>query len=162
MGIRSFRKDDIDRIAQIGDEAWKEIYDGFCDQVGEDIVEQYTGGRRTCKGISLRKFAESEPDHILIHEEESGQISGFLTFQLDEAHKVGIISNNAVDVAFKGKGIAQKLYAKAFEIFREKGMTLARVTTGLDEAHAPARKAYERAGFDRSGMPSVSYFKKLS
>lgn len=162
MGIRTFRKEDTECIARIADLAWKHIYDGFCDQVGEEIVEQYTGGRRTCKGDSMRSLGREYPDQILIHEEESGAISGFLFFSMDMVHKIGTIGNNAVDPEFLGKGIAQKLYARVFEIFREHGMTVAKVTTGLDDAHAPARKAYERAGFELRGMPSVTYFKKLS
>ncbi|MBT4097360.1 MAG: GNAT family N-acetyltransferase, partial [Gemmatimonadetes bacterium] len=34
------------------------------------------------------------------------------------------------------------------------------VGTGLDDAHAPARRAYERAGFDIA-QQDVTYYKKL-
>ena len=39
-------------------------------------------------------------------------------------------------------------------------MTYAKVATGLDDAHAPARRAYERAGFDIK-VEDVTYYKKL-
>ena len=34
------------------------------------------------------------------------------------------------------------------------------VSTGLDEGHAPARRAYERAGFEKH-LDSVTYCKML-
>ena len=34
------------------------------------------------------------------------------------------------------------------------------VTTGLDDGHAPARRAYEKAGFEKN-LPSLTYYKKL-
>ena len=43
----------------------------------------------------------------------------------------------------------------------EQGMRYARVSTGLDDAHAPARRAYERAGFDIC-HENMTYFAKLS
>jgi hypothetical protein len=39
-------------------------------------------------------------------------------------------------------------------------MEVAAVTTGLDEAHAPARAAYRRAGF-AAGAPSVTLYREL-
>ncbi len=40
------------------------------------------------------------------------------------------------------------------------GMEMAAVVeTGNDETHAPARKAYEKAGY--VGLPIMRYFKKL-
>ena len=38
-------------------------------------------------------------------------------------------------------------------------MTLAQVETGGDVSHAPARRAYEKAGY--TGLPLVRYFKTL-
>ena len=52
------------------------------------------------------------------------------------------------------------MYTFALDYFRREGMKMAMVHTGLDEAHAPARKAYERMGFDRT-IPEVLYFKML-
>jgi hypothetical protein len=40
------------------------------------------------------------------------------------------------------------------------GMRVARVSTGLDEGHAPARAAYAHVGF-RLGLPSVTYYQEL-
>ena len=52
------------------------------------------------------------------------------------------------------------MYERVLELFREARMEYARVRTSLDEGHAPARRAYEKAGFDRS-LPDVTYFLEL-
>jgi hypothetical protein len=39
-------------------------------------------------------------------------------------------------------------------------MGYARVTTGGDPAHAPARRGYEKAGFG-ADLPSVTYHREL-
>jgi hypothetical protein len=39
-------------------------------------------------------------------------------------------------------------------------MRFAKVHTGLDPSHAPARRAYEKAGFTTQ-LPTVDYYRKL-
>jgi hypothetical protein len=55
----------------------------------------------------------------------------------------------------------QQMYAFALDRFRSEGMRWANVDTGLDDGHAPARRAYERAGFDIS-ISSIRYYKELA
>jgi hypothetical protein len=43
---------------------------------------------------------------------------------------------------------------------KEFGMALATVGTGADPSHAPARRAYEKAGFG-AALPSVSLYRLL-
>ena len=52
------------------------------------------------------------------------------------------------------------LYEAVFDKLRAAGCTVVRVGTGLDEAHAPARRAYQKAGFTAK-LESVTYYKKL-
>jgi hypothetical protein len=47
----------------------------------------------------------------------------------------------------------------ALQLFKEQGMKLALVGTGGDPGHAPARRAYERAGY--TALPLVNYYKDL-
>jgi hypothetical protein len=50
-------------------------------------------------------------------------------------------------------------YEHALDRLREGGMRFARVGTGLDPAHAPARRAYKKAGFSIQ-LPSVEYYRR--
>ena len=89
-----------------------------------------------------------------------GVVAGFVTYLYDENLKVGTISNNAVSGEFRGMGIAPRMYDFIFELLRSRGALAVRVTTGLDDAHAPARRAYEKAGFS-ANLQSVTYYRKL-
>ena len=91
---------------------------------------------------------------------EGEPLVGFVTYQLDEAALTGTIGNNAVDPRWQGHGIATALYRRTLEVFRQAGMRVARVTTGLDPAHSPARAAYRRAGFEHE-VPSVTLYREL-
>ena len=52
-------------------------------------------------------------------------------------------------------------YRCVLDHFREQGLRFAHVDTGLDDAHIPARRAYEATGFDRV-VPTVEYWQDLS
>ena len=60
-----------------------------------------------------------------------------------------------------GQGWATFMYRHVLAHFRAQGLRFAHVDTGLDEAHAPARRAYEAVGFDRR-VPSVEYWQDLA
>jgi hypothetical protein len=53
------------------------------------------------------------------------------------------------------------MYRHVLDRFRTLGLRFAHVDTGLDDAHIPARRAYEAAGFDRQ-VPTVEYWQDLS
>ncbi|WP_437957583.1 GNAT family N-acetyltransferase [Sorangium sp. So ce119] len=75
-----------------------------------------------------------------------------------KAHEM--IGLNAVDPAHAGKGIGTAMYEFALARMRQSGMKVATVATGGDPSHAPARRAYRKAGFDVE-IPSVWMCRKL-
>ena len=44
---------------------------------------------------------------------------------------------------------------------RAAGLRCVQVSTGGDDSHAPARRAYEKAGF-RPGVPSLTLYRELT
>ena len=91
--------------------------------------------------------------------EEDGRIVGFVTFTLNFDQKIGDIGNNAVEPDWRLQGIGQQMYQAVLEYFRAHNMVYAKVHTGLDYAHAPARRAYERSGFNIRHEDVVYYMK---
>lgn len=85
---------------------------------------------------------------------------GLHYFHLGQKRRIGEIGNNAVKPECQGMGIGTFQYRKVLEIFRKEDMRFAAVTTGLDEAHAPARAAYEKVGF-RKAITMVTYYMKV-
>ncbi len=65
----------------------------------------------------------------------------------------------AVDPDYQRRGIAMALTDFAVAHMKAAGMEIAMVETGGDPGHAPARAAYEKAGF--RVLPLARYFRKL-
>jgi len=76
------------------------------------------------------------------------------------ATQLGEIGLNAVDPAHAGKGIGTAMYELAAARMQQAGMKVATVATGGDPSHAPARRAYEKAGLNAQ-IPSVWMCRKL-
>jgi GNAT superfamily N-acetyltransferase len=89
----------------------------------------------------------------IIVTEIDGEIAGFVSYAIDRPREVGTIHYNAVDPDFQGHGVGTTQVERVLEIFRDEGMRIACVGTGLNEGHAPARRMYEKAGFE----PVIEY-----
>ena len=64
-----------------------------------------------------------------------------------------------LDPDYQRRGIAMALTDFAVDRMKEAGIEIAMVETGSDWGHAPARAAYEKAGF--RVLPLARYFRKL-
>jgi N-acetylglutamate synthase-like GNAT family acetyltransferase len=157
--IRQYQREDLLQVMDIANRAWIPIYDMYERELGKELADIRTSHRETAKGKQVKRHCENHPDQVLICEEEN-TIIGFVTFHLNLEKKIGIIGNNAVDPECGLKGRGQQMYQAVFQRFKAAGMNYAEVSTGLDEAHAPARRAYLRAGFERQ-IESVTYYKKI-
>lgn len=89
-----------------------------------------------------------------------GVVVGFVSVQLNRDTRVGEIGLNAVHPDHAGKGIGTAMYDFAMARMKVVGMRAATVATVGDPSHAPARRAYEKAGFTAQ-IPSVWLCRKL-
>ena len=137
--------------------AWQPIFDGYFNELGEEMFNVFYSGWKDTKYRRVYEGLMSERGYVALIEDK---VVGFIFYIVDEATKTGIVEENAVSSEFRGLGIAQKMYNFIFDKMRGEGMVYAVVGTGLDDAHAPARKAYEKAGFDRA-IESIKYYKEL-
>jgi len=158
--IRAYKPEDIPVLMDIGNRAWQAIYDMFETVFGSELFSIRVPDRTTAKGEQVRRHCMVHPDWVYVCEEEDGRVVGFVTFLLDPDRKIGEIGNNAVDPECGLKGRGQQMYRAVLDRFQAEGMKYAKVTTRMDSAHAPARRAYERAGFDIR-HEDVTYYKKL-
>ena len=92
--------------------------------------------------------------------DDDGRVFGYVTFWLFPERSYGHLDNSAVDPARRVEGWATFMYRHVLDHFRSLGLRYAHVDTGLDDAHIPARRAYEAVGFDRS-VPSVDLWRRL-
>lgn len=155
--IRPAKDDDTDTLVEIAKNEWKAIYEGYREQMGDEIFFSFFPDSAAQKEAQIRKNVETGNCFVT---ECDGKIAGFIYYVYSEENKIGIISNNAVSSEFRGKGIGPRQYEFIFDTLRRLGAKGVKVTTGLDEAHAPARRAYEKAGFS-ANTKAITYYKKL-
>ncbi|NLG29243.1 MAG: GNAT family N-acetyltransferase [Chloroflexi bacterium] len=166
LTVRAALPDDLDAVVEIALAAWQPIYAEYQRLLGAELYASLHADWRARKAEQVRSaclaaFTAHSPAtaHALVAVLD-GRVVGFATFATDPATGVGVLTNNAVAPASQGRGIASQLYARALALMRAAGMRHARVTTGGDAAHAPARRAYEKAGFVAM-LSSVDYYRKL-
>lgn len=82
-----------------------------------------------------------------------------MTFDINEEKKYSDLRNNAILPEFQSHGIGKMQYNKVLDIFIEKSLNYAMVTTGYDD-NEKARASYEKVGFKKV-KSSIKYFQKL-
>jgi ribosomal protein S18 acetylase RimI-like enzyme len=158
--IRPFEPDDLPRLHEIREAAYKPVFASFRAIVGETIAPAAFAGAEKEQADYLDKICDERSSHDVYVVEHGSQIAGFLSVTLNPESRVGEIDLNAVHPDFQGQGIGTLMYEFALERMREAGMTVATVGTGGDPSHAPARRAYERTGFGR-GIASIYLYRRL-
>ncbi|HET6427382.1 MAG TPA: GNAT family N-acetyltransferase, partial [Phycisphaerae bacterium] len=153
--------DDVEFIVSFALAAWEPIWAHLAGKIGEELFAVTHPDVRADKARRIRAACDPTEGSGAAVAEIDGKIVGFVTYFAGVQPGMGSLGNNAVHPDFHGRGIAGLLYAHAFDRLRAAGMQVVHVQTGLDPAHAPARRAYEKAGFDVVGFESVNYYRRL-
>lgn len=162
--LRQAKTEDMPRIDEITIICYTPIHESYKSMLGEDCYEAvrhepHLTWKERKVGQNHRLFKE-HPDWIWVLE-NNDKIIGYVTFMLFPKQNYGHIDNNGVDPEYAGKGWGTFMYRQMLQFFRNQGLRYAHVDTGLDDAHIPARKAYEAVGFDRQ-VPIIEYWQDLS
>jgi len=163
--VRPLQPGDVEAIVAIAVAAWRPIYAYYRQEMGDDLFsaacphwpeEKARQVRAACDPASDPQASRAQVGVA----ELDGRPVGFVTFYADERSGIGEIGNNAVHPDLQGQGIGPLMYQYAFQHLRGRGMRYVKVGTGGDPAHAPARRAYEKAGFTIR-LPGVEYYREL-
>ena len=161
MQMRQYQERDLECIVALANKAWRDIRKMSRQALGDKISDVLNPqGDAVSKGEQVRAMALKSPENFMVCE-DAGQVVGFICFWMDKQTGVGEIGNNAADAGSGLKGIGQMMYRAVLSHFKANGIKVACVSTGLDPAHERARKAYVRAGFNRS-LSSIRYYMDLS
>lgn len=158
--IRRATVADMDAACAIAQRAWARVHASFRAIMGGEMHDALCAGWEADKAAQVRGHFERTPEWFYVVVDAAGTVVGFATFRVDTKKALGTITNNAIDPACQGRGIGSAMYRFVLDRFREMGLRFASVLTGLDEGHAPARRAYEKAGFDIR-REDVTYYMKL-
>jgi ribosomal protein S18 acetylase RimI-like enzyme len=147
------RPDHLPRFEQIRAAAFAPVFASFKRLLGDEIYALAQAPDDAAQPALLVSLA-TDPRWELYAAERGGAVVGFMAVRLDHDRKLGEIGLNAVDPAHAGQGVGTAMYEFAIERMRQAGIEVATVATGNDASHAPARRAYEKAGFNAQ-VPSV-------
>ena len=161
--LRHARKEDLSAVDALTVTGYAAIQESFVAMLGEDLYDavQADPGQtwEQRKAAQNRRLFAEHPDQLWVLD-EAGEVFGYVSFWLVPDRNYGHLDNNAVDARRAGQGWATFMYRHVLDRFRELGLRYAHVDTGLDDAHIPARRAYEAVGFDRS-VPTVDLWRRL-
>ena len=156
--MREYRASDLEKVMEIANKAWRPIRKMGREALGDSIADLMNPlGDDVSKGLQVQDQIDSGKYGIALCEHE-GEVVGFVTWAINGIW--GEICNNGALTETGLKGIGQTMYKYVMEEFKQKGVKVVKVTTGLDWAHAPARRAYERAGFKKH-LDSTTYYMEL-
>jgi ribosomal protein S18 acetylase RimI-like enzyme len=161
--LRGAREDDLPAIDALTATCYLPVFESYLSMLGGECYEavrhqpELTWDERKCR--QNRDLYAQHPDRVWVLEQD-GEVFGFVTFWLFPEQQYGHIDNNGVHPTRAGHGWATFMYRHVLEHFRRLGLRFAHVDTGLDDAHVPARRAYEAVGFDRR-VPTVEYWQDL-
>jgi GNAT superfamily N-acetyltransferase len=159
LTIRAYTSTDWQAVRAICLEAFTPIHEGFASALGTELFSLVYPNWKASSESYLRSLCETGERQRILVAELDGAVVGFIHYELTREKASGQLGLNAVHPSHQGKGIGARMYARVFEILRAEGIKFARVDTGGDEAHIPARRAYQKSGF--TPIPVVHYFKRL-
>ncbi len=154
INFRKATDQDLPEIEEIRRKAFAPVFASFRSILGEEIYKRAQEPEDLQQEDLLRSMLMPDSPWAVYVAECSSRVVGFVSVQLNVETKVGEIGLNAVHPEHAGKGVGTEMYEFALSLMRSAHMRVATVATGGDTSHAPARRAYEKAGFDVQ-IPSV-------
>lgn len=160
LHIRRALQSDEAPLEAIRAAAFAPVFASFRSILGTEIYERAQRHEDEAQaGLLSSLFAQSSEWELFVAE-NGGELVGFVSLNLNRERLVGEIGLNAVHPKHAGKGYGTTLYEFAVERMKQAGMKVATVATGGDPSHAPARRAYAKAGFSVE-IPSVWMCREL-
>jgi ribosomal protein S18 acetylase RimI-like enzyme len=140
--------------------AWEQVFPSTMEDVPRFVYESfYPRGWRERQYDDLAAVLDEEPQNVNVALKD-GRPVGWACTRLHPEDSMGEIYVLAVAPQCQRRGVGRALMEHSFRAIRDAGMGMVMVETGDDRGHAPARVAYESAGFER--WPVARYFKDLT
>ena len=159
LHIRPFKRNDIEDLVQLSLLAWVPVFSSFERILGPSIYTLIWPDWKTSQRKAIEQACKNSDKTMVWVAELDGIVVGFLAYELDLEEKTGEVELLAVHPDYQNRGIGTELNLFALGKMKEIGMRMAKVETGGDSSHAPARKTYQKAGY--TALPLVRYFKDL-
>jgi ribosomal protein S18 acetylase RimI-like enzyme len=157
--IRPVRDEDVEPLVQLTLAAFVPNFRSFQAMLGPAVYELIWPDWQSSQRKGVETLCRDRDKHAVWVAEADAAPVGFIACELNPAERTAEVQLIAVRPDHQNQGIGTALNALALERMKESGVRLVHVDTGGDDSHAPARRAYEKAGY--VAMPLVRYFKDL-
>jgi ribosomal protein S18 acetylase RimI-like enzyme len=155
--IRAFVDSDLTEVVELSLLAWEPAFESMEKVLGPRIFHLIWPDWRKSQAEAVAGACRATGKYTTLVAELDGRVVGFIAYEFKG--ETGEVVLLAVHPEFQRCGIATELNQAALEAMKAAGAKLAVAETGGDEGHAPARRAYEKAGY--TGLPLVRYFRDL-
>jgi len=159
LEIRPARNDDVEELVRLSLSAWTPVFSSFEQILGPQIYALIWPDWRAGQREAVETVCRDREKTTVLVAVVDGRAVGFLAYELKPEDGVGDVTLLAVDPEYQNLGIGTQLNVLALEKMKAGGMKMARVETGGDPSHAPARRCYEKAGY--TALPIVRYHQDL-
>ena len=157
--IRPYLEGDLERLVELSLLAWEPIFRSFRQILGSGIYSSIWPDWKAAQREGVTTICTEEEDTFVLVAEKDEQPVGFVACRLDVGENIGEVLLLAVHPDHQNQGIGTLLTTHSLNEMKLAGMRMAKVDTGGDPGHAPARRTYEKADF--IGPPLVRYFQVL-
>ncbi|WP_207485166.1 GNAT family N-acetyltransferase [Arenibaculum pallidiluteum] len=158
--IRPFDPGVLPALQRIRRAAFEPVFRSFREIVGAEIATVAFAHADSEQAKFLDDICADGSGHHVMVVMLGEDIVGFVSFTIHADMRIGEIGLNAVHPDHAGQGIGTWMYGRVLTHMKDLGAVLATVSTGGDPSHAPARRAYEKAGFGPA-IPSVALYRLL-
>jgi len=159
MEIEPYGPQHLDAVIRLSLRAWAPVFDSIQKAMNAEVYRAfYPDNWRMSQQKAVEEVCAAKDTHVWVAI-DSGATVGFVVVKLHSEDSLGEVYMVAVDPDFQGCGIGSALMEFALNWMKDAGMSIAMVETGGDRGHAPARRTYEKAGFELWSV--ARYFKKL-
>lgn len=158
--VRAFAPDDLPRLQEIRRAAFAPVFASFRRIVGDAIYRHALSNAEAEQAQHLDALCREDSGSVMLVADLEGDVVGFVSYVVKREARFGEIGLNAVHPDHAGQGIGTRLYQAALDRMKAQGVKAVEVGTGGDPSHAPARRAYEKAGF-ATAIPSVALYREL-
>jgi ribosomal protein S18 acetylase RimI-like enzyme len=160
--IRPLAESDIDAVVDLSLRAWTPVFESFRTAMGEAVYRHLYPDWQAMQAAAVDGVVRDGGTRTWVADDGGRPVGFVAVVHHDATHgepDSSEIDMVAVDPEHQRRGIADQLIGHAVEEARAHGSVLAVIGTGGDPGHAPARAAYEKAGF--RPFPQVRYYKML-